>query len=84
MIRRTILRAGATLAAAPIARAIAAPVPPAQSPVEGVPPWTKEQGTPIADDHYGAPSPFESHVVRRPRDKLLFDTSGSIFTPLQH
>ena len=84
MIRRTILRAGATLAAAPIARAIAAPATPAQSSAEGVPPWTKEQGAPIADDHYGAPSPFESHVVRRPRDKLLFDTSGSIFTPLQH
>ena len=84
MIRRTILRAGATLAAAPIARAIAAPATPAQSSVEGVPPWTKEQGAPIADDHYGAPSPFESHVVRRPRDKLLFDTSGSVFTPLQH
>lgn len=84
MIRRTILRAGVTLAAAPIARAIAAPAPPAQSPAEGVPPWTKEQGAPITDDHYGAPSAFESHVVRRPRDKLLFDTSGSIFTPLQH
>lgn len=84
MIRRTILRAGATLAAAPIARAIAAPALPAQSPVEGVPRWTKEQGAPIADDGYGAPSPFESHVVRRPRDKLLFDTSGSVFTPLQH
>lgn len=84
MIRRTILRAGATLAAAPIARAIAAPATPAQSSAEGVPPWTKEQGAPIADDHYGAPSPFESHVIRRPRDKLLFDTSGSVFTPLQH
>ena len=84
MIRRTILRAGATLAAVPIARAIAASASPAQSPAEAVPRWTKEQGAPIADDHYGAPSPFESHVVRRPRDKLLFDTSGSIFTPLQH
>lgn len=76
MIRRTILRAGAGLAVAPIARAIAAPAP-------GVPRWTTEQGAPIADDRYGAPSPFESHVGRRPRDKLLFDTSGSIFTPLQ-
>jgi sulfane dehydrogenase subunit SoxC len=76
MIRRNLLRAAAALAGAPIARAIA-------SPSAAVPAWSKTQGAPIADDHYGTPSAFESHVVRRPREKLLFDTAGSIVTPLQ-
>ena len=76
MIRRNLLRAAAALAGAPIARGVA-------SPSDAVPPWTKQQGAPIAENHYGTPSPFESHVVRRAREKLLFDTAGSIVTPLQ-
>ncbi len=76
MIRRNLLRAAGALTGAKVAGALAAPE-------AGVPSWTTEQGAPIAEDHYGAPSPFEAHVVRRPREKLLFDTAGSIVTPLQ-
>ena len=76
MIRRTLLRAAAAFAAMPIARAVA-------SPSDTIPQWTKQQGAPIAQDGYGTPSPFESHVIRRPREKLLFPTVGSIVTPLQ-
>lgn len=76
MIRRTLLRAAAAFAATPIARAVA-------SSSDTIPQWTKQQGAPIAQDGYGTPSPFESHVIRRPREKLLFPTVGSIVTPLQ-
>ena len=76
MIRRNFRRAAAALASAPVMRAAAAPA-------DAIPPWTKTQGAPIAEDHYGVPSPFEAHVMRRPREKLLFDTAGSIVTPLQ-
>ena len=76
MIRRTFFRAAAALAATPVARAIA-------SPPDAVPIWTRQQGAPIAQDGYGTPSTFERHVVRRPRDPMLFPTAGSIVTPLQ-
>ena len=76
MIRRNLFRAAAAFAATPIARAGAAPA-------DTVPPWTKQQGAPIAQDGYGTPSPYESHVIRRPREKLLFPTAGSIVAPLQ-
>jgi len=55
MIRRNLLRAAAALAGAPaalagapIARAVAAPS-------DAIPPWTKEQGASIQEDHYGTP-----------------------------
>lgn len=76
MNRRNLFRAAAALAATPITRAVA-------SPADAVPPWTKTQGDPIERNGYGTPSPFESHVIRRSREELLFPTAGSIVTPLQ-
>jgi len=48
-----------------------------------IPPWTKEQGTPVAGNPYGVPSPFESKVVRRARTTPTFPTAASSGTPLQ-
>ena len=76
MIRRTLLRSAALLTGAPVARALAAPA-------DAVPVWTTQQGAPIAEDGYGSPAPSERHVRRRVREKLLFNTSGSVFSPLQ-
>ncbi|MDR3534571.1 MAG: sulfite dehydrogenase [Rhodopila sp.] len=47
------------------------------------PPWMREQGAPVANPPYGVPSPFEQHVVRRPRGIARFPTASSSGTPLQ-
>lgn len=48
-----------------------------------VPPWSREQGAGVVSPPYGVPSPFESAVVRKPREKPLFPTAASTGTPLQ-
>ncbi|MGZ5911331.1 MAG: sulfite dehydrogenase [Reyranella sp.] len=48
-----------------------------------IPPWTKEQGAPVAGNPYGAPSPFEGKVVRKPRTTPTFPIAASSGTPLQ-
>lgn len=46
-------------------------------------PWTHEQGKPILSPPYGAPSPQEGDVVRRPTDLTPTPLSSWSFTPLQ-
>lgn len=46
-----------------------------------VPPWSREQGTPVATPAYGRPSPFET-LARRPRTPPSFPGAASTGTPL--
>ncbi|HEY0835174.1 MAG TPA: sulfite dehydrogenase, partial [Azospirillum sp.] len=49
-----------------------------------LPDWTTGMGPGVTDEPYGAPSKFESHVVRRNVEWLTASTESSInFTPLQ-
>ncbi len=79
--RNLMRRAGATLAGAALG-VTAARGAESETAIDS-PPWMKEQGASISDVPYGAPSPFEKSVARRPREPLPFPTSGSILTPLQ-
>jgi sulfane dehydrogenase subunit SoxC len=48
-----------------------------------VPEWTKTLGPGVAEKPYGAPSPFEKHVIRRNVEWLTATEQSSInFTPL--
>lgn len=49
-----------------------------------VPVWTRQQGAPVATPGYGAPSRFESSIIRRPRTPPPIPTAASSGTPLQH
>ena len=48
-----------------------------------VPEWMTRQGAPVLSPPYGAPSPFEAGVVRRPRSHSPTTTAASSSTPLQ-
>jgi sulfane dehydrogenase subunit SoxC len=48
-----------------------------------IPQWMTEQGAPVLSPPYGAPSPFESEVVRRRRFRSPTLTAASSVTPLQ-
>jgi sulfane dehydrogenase subunit SoxC len=50
---------------------------------EEPPPWMRQQGAPVVSQPYGAPSQFESNVIRRARVALKFPTASSSGTPLQ-
>lgn len=77
--RRQMVRRGLALAAAgaslPAAAGEAAP--------PEIPPTMRAQGKPVTAAPYGMPSSYESAVVRRPRETLVFPTAASSYTPLQ-
>ncbi len=75
--RRTLLQAGAGLAATSTAARAAADAPP------DVPPWMHEQGAPLLTPPYGVPSRFEAGVVRRVTRMPSIPSVGSSLTPLQ-
>ena len=75
MFRRRMLQGAGLTLAGTVSRANAAE--------PGAPPWMTQQGTPVTDVPYGAPSPFEADVVRRLRDKPVFTTAASAQAPLQ-
>jgi sulfane dehydrogenase subunit SoxC len=60
----------------------AANLPPANLP-PNVPEWMTRQGAPVLSPPYGAPSPFEAGVVRKPRSHSPTWTAASSSTPLQ-
>jgi sulfane dehydrogenase subunit SoxC len=80
MKRRGLFGAAAASALLPISMRNGAS---AAEPDFSVPAWQQQQGTPVTDAPYGAPSPYEKQVVRRPRVSLDFPTAGSVGTPLQ-
>jgi len=47
-----------------------------------VPPWMRRQGAPILSPAYGVPSPFESAVARKARDRTPTATAAASCTPL--
>ena len=72
--RRSLLAGGAGLLGGLLSRPAAA---------QTIPAWTHEQGSPITSPPYGAPSPFEARVIRRPRASTPFPTAASSNAPLQ-
>ena len=51
-----------------------------------IPPWETQPGSPVLAAPYGAPSPFEKTVIRRPRAhvEVKTDLSSISLTPLQN
>ncbi len=84
--RRALLRGGAALAGGaaslglgigPASTATTANLPP------GIPDWSRHLGPGVDAAPYGAPSPHESHVVRRSVEWLTATRESSVsFTPL--
>ena len=87
LARRGILRATAGLvggaAAFGASRRRAGAAEPSADLPPNIPQWMTEQGAPVLSPPYGAPSPFESEVVRRRRFRSPTLTAASSVTPLQ-
>ncbi|GLS45214.1 sulfite dehydrogenase [Methylobacterium brachythecii] len=83
--RRRFLSRGTALVGGAMAGGLAAETALAEDPngPPNVPEWMKAPGADTGAQPYGAPSPFEKHVVKNIPKSLKQYTSASVRTPLQ-